>query len=59
MSQIFDIPLGLEWFRMSNKYIENLYRIDTSKYGTVTVKREEKDDDFIREFEFVISTMSL
>jgi len=57
MSQILHIPLQLEWFRMANKYIENLYVIDTSKYGYITVKRDIKDNGFQSEFEFIIKEM--
>lgn len=53
MSQLLDVPLGLQWFREANKYLENLYKIETSKYGTVTVIKNEKDDSFIREFDFI------
>ena len=53
------LDFGLEWFRQANKYLENLYRIDTSKYGYVTVKRDVKDDEFTDEFDFIIKNMSL
>jgi hypothetical protein len=59
MSQILMIQLGLQWFRDANKYIENLYQLSTSKYGTITVKRNEKDDKFIDEFDFIIKNMGL
>jgi len=59
MSQILFRPLGMEWFRMANKYIENLYLIDTTKYGTVTVKRDQKDYSFIDEFDFIIKNLGL
>jgi len=59
MSQILFRPLGMEWFRMANKYIENLYLIDTTKYGTVTVKKDQKDDSFIDEFDFIIKNLGL
>jgi hypothetical protein len=59
MSQILHIPLGMEWFRNANKYLENLYRIDTTMYGTVTVKRQETDDSFQDEFDYIISNMGL
>lgn len=55
MSQILTVDLGMEWFRNANKYLENLYRIDTSKYGYITVKRDEKDDSFQKEFDFIVS----
>lgn len=48
---------ALEWFRQANKYIENLYRISTSEYGYVTVKRDKNDSGFIDEFDFIISNM--
>jgi len=59
MSQILFRPLGMEWFRMANKYIENLYLIDTTKYGIVTVKRDQKDYSFIDEFDFIIKNLGL
>ena len=59
MSQILHIPLGMDWFRNANKYIENLYQIRTSEYGTVTVKRQETDKSFQDEFDYIISNMGL
>ncbi len=59
MSQILHIPLGMEWFRNANKYLENLYQLSTSNYGTVTVKRQENDDSFQDEFDYIISNMGL
>lgn len=55
VSQILQIPLGLEWFRMANKYLENLNKISTSDYGTVTVIRDEKDEAFVAEFDYLSS----
>lgn len=52
------IDTAIEWFRMANKYLENLYSIDTSKYGYVTVKRDIKDDGFSKEFDFISSQIS-
>lgn len=59
MSQILHIPLGMEWFRNANKYLENLYQLSTSNYGTITVKRQENDDSFQDEFDYIISNMGL
>ena len=59
MSILMQIPLSMEWLRMANKYIENLYRIDTSKYGYVTVRRDVKDDKFIDEFDYIVKNMGL
>ena len=59
MSQIFYLNLGLEWFRQSNKYIENLYQISTSLYGTITVKKQEKDESFKKEFDYIIQNLGL
>ena len=59
MSQILHIPLGMEWFRNANKYLENLYQLSTSNYGTITVKRQESDDSFQDEFDYIISNMGL
>lgn len=59
MSQILDIPLGLQWFRYANKYLENLMQISTTMYGTVTVKKDKKDDSFEKEFDYIISSMGL
>jgi len=49
----------MEWFRNANKYLENLYRIDTTMYGTITVKRQEFDQSFQDEFDYIISNMGL
>ena len=57
MSQILHIPLGMNWFRNANKYLENLYQVSTSDYGTVTVKRQENDSSFADEFDFIVSNM--
>jgi hypothetical protein len=57
MSQLLSIPLGMQWFREANKYLENLYIIDTSMYGTITVKNHNKDDSFQDEFDFIIANM--
>lgn len=51
--------LAMEWFRQANKYIENLYRIDTSKYGYITVKRNENDKGFTDEFDYIVKNMGL
>ncbi len=59
MSQIFQFDLGLEWFRHSNKYLENLVQISTSNYGTVTVHRDDKDDSFSKEFDYIIKSLGL
>jgi hypothetical protein len=59
VSQILQIPLGLQWFRQANKYLENLCVSSTSKYGTVTVKRDKKDSNFTSEFDYIVSNMGL
>jgi len=59
MSQILHIPLGMMWFRQANKYLENLVRIYTSEYGTVTVQKEEEDKSFELEFDYIIKQMGL
>ena len=59
MLQMFLIPLGLEWFRQSNKYLENLIQISTSNYGTVTVHKEDEDKSFEKEFDYIIQSMGL
>jgi|TARA_R110000737_G_C14465465_1_gene465786 hypothetical protein len=59
MSQIFQFQIGLEWFRQSNKYLENLIQISTSDYGNVTVNKEEKDKSFEKEFDYIIRNMGL
>lgn len=53
------IDLGLDWFRQANKYLENLYRISTSEYGYITVKRNKNDEKFVDEFDFIIKNMGL
>lgn len=59
MLQIFQLQIGLEWFRQSNKYLENLIQISTSDYGNVTVNKEEKDKSFEKEFDYIIRNMGL
>ena len=59
MSQIFFIDSGLEWFRQSNKYLENLVQISTSNYGTITVQKEEEDKSFEKEFDYIIQSLGL
>jgi hypothetical protein len=59
MSQIFFIDSGLEWFRQSNKYLENLIQISTSNYGTITVQKEEEDKSFEKEFDYIIQSLGL
>ena len=59
MSQLLQIPLGMEWFREANKYIENLYLTSTSEYGTVTVLKDNNDSLFLDEFDFIIKNMCL
>ncbi len=59
MSQIFQFDLGLEWFRQSNKYLENLIQISTSNYGNVTVHKEEEDQTFEKEFDYIIQSIGL
>ena len=59
MSQIFMLDLGLEWFRQSNKYLENLVQISTSNYGTVTVHRDDEDNSFEKEFDYIIKSIGL
>ena len=53
------IPLGMTWLRTSNKYLENLYRISTSDYGTVTVHRNDRDKPFEKEFEYIFKNIGL
>ena len=59
MSQIFMLDLGLEWFRYANKYLENLYQISTSNYGTVTVQKQQEDRSFEKEFDYIIQSLGL
>ena len=59
MSQIFQFDLGLEWFRQSNKYLENLIQISTSNYGNITVHKEEEDQTFEKEFDYIIQSIVL
>ena len=59
MSQIFMLDLGMEWFRYANKYLENLVQISTSNYGTVTVQKDDKDDSFEKEFDYIIQSLGL
>ena len=59
MSQIFQFDLGLEWFRQSNKYLENLIQISTSNYGNITVHKDEEDQTFEKEFDYIIKSIGL
>ena len=59
MLQIFQLQISLEWFRQSNKYLENLIQISTSKYGNVTIHKEEEDKSFEKEFDYIIHNMGL
>ncbi len=59
MSQILQLHIGLEWFRQSNKYLENLIQISTSNYGNVTVQKAEVDKAFEDEFDYIIRNMGL
>ena len=59
MSQIFQFDLGLEWFRQSNKYLEILIQISTSNYGNITVHKEEEDQTFEKEFDYIIQSIGL
>jgi len=59
MLQIFELQIDLEWIRKSNKYLENLIQISTSKYGNVTVHKEEEDKSFEKEFDYIIHNMGL
>lgn len=59
MSQILLRPLGMEWFRQANKYLENLHVVSTSEYGTVTVKRDIEDKNFSSEFDYIVSNLGL
>jgi len=59
MSQIFMLDLGMEWFRYANKYLENLVQISTSNYGTTTVQKDDKDDSFEKEFDYIIQSLGL
>lgn len=59
MSILIQMIPSLDWLRMANKYLENLYRIDTSKYGYITVKRDVKDQEFSDEFDYIVKNMGL
>jgi hypothetical protein len=59
MSQIFQLQIDLDWIRQSNKYLENLIQISTSKYGNVTVLKEEEDKSFEKEFDYILQNMGL
>ena len=47
----------LEWLRVANKYLENLQIHNVSKYGTVKTIRDNKDDSFVTEFDYIASNM--
>jgi len=49
----------MSWFRNANKYLENLYLLGTSEYGTVTVTKHNEDESFKDEFDFIIANMGL
>ena len=49
----------MDWFRNANKYLENLYQYTVSPYGTVNVKKDNKDQTFVDEFDFIIRNMGL
>ena len=51
--------MNLDWFRQSNKYLENLIQISTSDYGNVTVHKEEEVREFEDEFDYIIKNMGL
>lgn len=57
--QILSRPLGIEWLRYANKYLENLFVVSTSIYGTTTVKNDRKDKEFSDEFDYIVSNMGL
>lgn len=59
LSQLLVTPLGMSWFRNANKYLENLYLLGTSEYGTVTVTKHNEDESFKDEFDFIIANMGL
>lgn len=59
MQQIFEQSMDLDWFRQANKYLENLHVVSTTKYGTVTVKRDVDDKVFSDEFDFIVSSIGL
>lgn len=59
MSQILSQQSDIQWIRQSNKYLENLIQISTSKYGNVTVLKEEEDKPFEKEFDYIIHNMGL
>lgn len=53
------LDLGLEWFRYANKYLENLYQVSTTMYGTVTVHKQQEDMSFEKEFDYIIQSLGL
>jgi len=57
MSTILSLLQDLTWFRMANKYIENLQVHNVSEYGTVKTIRDNKDDSFVTEFDYIASNM--
>jgi hypothetical protein len=59
MQQIFRQPLGMEWLRYANKYLENLNVTSVSEYGTITVIRNVDDSLFSSEFDYIVSNMGL
>ena len=57
MSTILMISNPLEWLRVANKYLENLQIHNVSEYGTVKTIRDNKDDSFVTEFDYIASNM--
>lgn len=54
---ILEIPLGMEWFRQANKYIESLYHQTLDKWtGNVTIKKTD-DKGFEDEFDSIIKQL--
>lgn len=57
MSTILTILNPLDWLRVANKYLENLQVCNVSDYGTVRTIRDNKDDSFVTEFDYIASNM--
>jgi len=57
MSTVLTILSNLEWLRVANKYLENLQVSTVSEYGTITTIRDNKDDSFNKEFDYIASNM--
>lgn len=58
MALSMEIPLGIEWLRCANKYIENLHSYKYDKWTNSVIIEKRDDLGFEKEFDYLLLVLS-